>query len=201
LTSGLTLEDLASRTGETPERLVEWRSAGLLPGEPFVGEDVECVRLIRFCLGRGFDVATIARAEREQPGFLREYVAQLFPSGPQPTYSPTEAAALTGADADLIGKLLEISGPTSTKDAVGERDLEAIRGWKIARKDWRRLHAYVRGRERRGGVRPRDRRASVRRRPVPGHPGRHRIRRSTAPRITGVLLSAAGDGVGYGSSS
>lgn len=128
----LTLDDLVRDTGETPERILEWRAAGVLRGEPFVAEDIECARLIRFCLRRGYDVETIARAEREQPGFLRQYVGQLFPSGTKPAYSPAEAEAITGVDADLIRKLREISGSTTMKESLDQDDLEAIRGWKVA---------------------------------------------------------------------
>ena len=51
--SGLSLEELARRTGETTELLLQWRSLRLIgveDQEGFRPEDIECVRLIQFCL-------------------------------------------------------------------------------------------------------------------------------------------------------
>ena len=64
---GVSLEELAERTGEPMARLREWRSLGLIgseDGEWFRPDDVERVRLIQLFLRRGIDLQTIAEAAR-----------------------------------------------------------------------------------------------------------------------------------------
>ena len=93
---GLSLEELARRTGETPEQLLRWRSLHLIGAEDQEGfgpEDVESVRLIQLSFRRGINAETMARAEAEEQGFFRHYVDQPFPAGIGPMYAVAEAAA------------------------------------------------------------------------------------------------------------
>jgi len=130
----LSLEELARRTGETPEQLLRWRSYGLIGAENrerFEPADVECVRLIQFCLRRGVSVETIARAEEQQKGFLRHYVEQLFPAGLGPMCSLAEAAAKAGLDLDLVRRLREIVGAAGPTELIDTEDVDMLRGWKV----------------------------------------------------------------------
>src|SRR6266496_1898937 len=95
--TSLSLEELGRQIGESPERLQEWRSLGLIgaPGQDGLGlSDVERARLIQFCVGRGFAIETIIRAEEAEGDFLGHYLDQLFPSGIEPASSLEEAAEL-----------------------------------------------------------------------------------------------------------
>jgi len=63
---GLSLEELARCTEETPEQLLRWRSLRLIGAEDQEGfgpEDVEYVRLIQLSFRRGIRAETIVRAE------------------------------------------------------------------------------------------------------------------------------------------
>ncbi|MGH7821191.1 MAG: MerR family transcriptional regulator [Candidatus Binatia bacterium] len=106
--SKLSLEELARGTAARVERLREWRSLGLIGAgteEGFSREDVERVRLIQAALRRGIGPDAIARAEKSESGFLRRYLDQLFPGGIGPTYSPGEAAAMSGLSIELVQRL------------------------------------------------------------------------------------------------
>ncbi len=131
----IALEELASRTGEAPEELREWRSLGLVGAEDredFRPEDVERVRLIRFCLRRGVTIETIVRAEEEEKGFLGHYLDQMFSAG-IPTEVPlTEAAATVGLNVELVRRLREIVGSAGPIEAMDAEDVKSLRGWKIA---------------------------------------------------------------------
>src|SRR5439155_12923279 len=132
---GLSLEELAKRTGETPEQLLRWRTRRLIGAEDQEGfgpEDVESVRLIQLSFRRGINAETIARAEAEEQGFLRHYVDQLFPAGIGPTYSVAEAAAMVGLDVELVCRLQEVSGSPGSKERLDKEDVEILRGWKVA---------------------------------------------------------------------
>src|SRR5439155_9741798 len=131
----LSLEELARRTGETPEQLLRWRSLRLIGAEDQEGfgpEDVESVRLIQLSFRRGINAETIARAEAEEKGFLRHYVDQLFPAGIGPTYSVAEAAAMVGLDVELVRRLREMVGAAGPREMIDAEDLEMLRGWKVA---------------------------------------------------------------------
>lgn len=133
--SELSLEELASRTGQPAEDLLRWRSLGLVGAESREGfslEDLEIARLIQFCLRRGAGIDTIAAAEEAEPGFLRNYLTQLFPSGVEPTYSPEEAAALTGLDVDVVRRVRELTSAWRPTETIDGDDLAALRGWKVA---------------------------------------------------------------------
>jgi len=99
----LSLDELAERTGESVERLHEWRAAGLIRGDgPLGAEDAEHVRLIRFLLHRGFSLETILLAESQREGLLADFASQEFPSGRFPIYTLEEAAEKSGTDVSLV---------------------------------------------------------------------------------------------------
>ncbi len=132
----IALGDLATRTGEAPEQLREWRALRLIGAEDredFRPEDVERVRLIQFCLRRGVVIETIVRAEEDQQGFLRYYLDQLFPVGIPAEVSLPEAAAMTGLDVELVRRLREsVGAATPMGAAMDAADVDSLRGWKIA---------------------------------------------------------------------
>jgi DNA-binding transcriptional MerR regulator len=77
---GLSIEELAERTGEPAEHLREWQSLGLIGRSEtsFSSEDIERARLIQLFLRRGIGLESIAHAERSQ-SLLGHYVETIFP--------------------------------------------------------------------------------------------------------------------------
>jgi len=133
--TSLSLDELARRTGESPERLREWHSLGLIgtrAQDRFGLRDVERARLIQFCVIRGFAIETIVRAEEAEGDFLDHYLDQLFPSGIQPAWPLREGAALAGVDAELVRRLGDSIGLFDAGERIDGDDIEILRGWKIA---------------------------------------------------------------------
>lgn len=124
----LSLEELAARTGEPAARLREWQAIGLVGRDGrFDATDGERVRLIRFLLGRGFDIDAIARADAAQDGMLDRFLTLAFPEGRLPTYSLAELAEKAGSDPELVRRLWNASGLTESGDAAGDDDVESLR--------------------------------------------------------------------------
>ncbi len=129
----LSIEDLASRTGESVERLREWRSLGLIgtkPGSSLALENVEIVRLIQLCLRRGISVDALSRIEREQGSFLRRYIETLYPPGFEPVFSLEEAAAEAGIETELAHRLWRICGMHEPSDMLDAQDAAFFRSCK-----------------------------------------------------------------------
>jgi class 3 adenylate cyclase/YHS domain-containing protein len=135
-TSELSLVELARRSGEAAKHLMEWRSLHLIGAEDREGfslEDLERIRLIQFGVRRGASVESFARAEAEGRRFLGHYIDQLFPAGIGPAYSIADAAEMAGLDVELVRRLQEVAGvSTSSGERVDKEDVELLRGWKIA---------------------------------------------------------------------
>ncbi len=130
--AGLTVEELAERTGETVGCLEGWRSVGLLPpGARFGLDDAERVRLIRFLLRRGFDVDTIARAERHREGLLDGFLNDMFPSGRFPFSTLAEIAETAALPLSTARRAWEAAG-FDEREAVGDDDVAMVAGLKIA---------------------------------------------------------------------
>ena len=66
--SSFTLEQLAAITGEPPDRLLDWRSRGLIGARRrrLTHNDRERARLVQLCLRRGISLDKIAEADRAQ---------------------------------------------------------------------------------------------------------------------------------------
>src|SRR5882672_1138563 len=122
-------EELSRRTGASPTQLEAWRALGIIGIEgraDFEADAVELVRLIQFCLRRGFDAQAIATAERTEGGFLRRYLAQLFPAGIEQTHSLSEAAALAGLDTSLVQRLWETIVTGDPAHGLAPADVEML---------------------------------------------------------------------------
>jgi adenylate cyclase len=129
----LTLEELAGYTGEPPERLLDWRSRGLIgptDGDGFTHNDRERARLVQLCLRRGISLDKIAEADRNQ-GLIDRYVQMMFPEALGPTYSLAEATEISGLDLDLARDMWSNSGLLAEQgNTLREEDIEAFRAFK-----------------------------------------------------------------------
>ena len=128
----LALQDLEQRTGETGERLREWRALGLLTQQgAFSSEDVERVRLIQLLLRRGITIERIVDAERAQ-GILGRHVGLVFPDGVPAHYTFAEAAEMAGGSMDELRRFWEASTAGEQGEAVSEEDVAMLRGIRTA---------------------------------------------------------------------
>ena len=131
--SAFTLEQLAAITGEPTERLLDWRSRGLIgssDGDGFTHNDRERARLVQLCLRRGISLDKIAEADRSQ-GIIDRYVQMMFPEAPGRTYSFAEAVEISGLDLDLARDMWANSGLLAEQgDTLREEDVEAFRAFK-----------------------------------------------------------------------
>jgi class 3 adenylate cyclase/YHS domain-containing protein len=129
----LSLQDLAQRTGETGERLREWRALGLLTQQTdaFCSEDVERVRLIQLLLRRGIAVERIVEADHAQ-GILGRHVDLAFPDGVPAHYTFAEAASMVDSSADELRGFWEACAAGEQGDAVSDDDVAMLRGIKTA---------------------------------------------------------------------
>ena len=123
----VSLPALAERTSESIERLEEWQRRGLLTGHTDdVAADAERVRLIRFLLGRGFELEQIAQAHEQQDGLLDRFLTFLYPWGALPEYSFEELASKASIDPDLAQRLWNAAGLSHLEDAGGDEDVQTL---------------------------------------------------------------------------
>ena len=130
----LSLQELAQATGESPERLRDWHSLGLLPGadaDQLPRESLERVRLIRFAVSRGVSPEVIADAHAEQGDLLGQYLSLLTPEGPRATYAFDDAAAQMGIDPAIVTRVAAVVG-LDEQDFLYEEDVAALRSIQTA---------------------------------------------------------------------
>jgi adenylate cyclase len=127
----LTIEQLARYTGEPEERLLEWRSRGLIGGERdwLAHRDLERVRLIQLCLRRGISLDAIGEANRSQR-MIDRYV-EMLPEPSTRNYSVAEAAEVADLDLDVAQALWRNAGLAGQQgEAVRDDDIDAFRAFK-----------------------------------------------------------------------
>jgi adenylate cyclase len=132
MAQALTVLELSEQCGEPAERLLSWRSAGLIGTEGtdlLAPEDLQRIRLIQFLLRRGFELDAIARANRDA-GLVTSYADLL--SSPERSYSLDEAAKMLGWSAETLGRFLEGTGLNERGAWLDDEDLRALRTLKLA---------------------------------------------------------------------
>src|SRR5947209_20490268 len=107
----MNLEELSQWSGESAERLLEWRSLGLIGGgrDDFGPEDVERARVIGLLLRRGIRLEAIAKADSEEH-VLASYLRSALTPGSARTYSLEEAVGIVGLDLATVRKLWQSLG-------------------------------------------------------------------------------------------
>ncbi len=134
-TPTFTLDELSTRTGESAERLSEWKALGLVgapESESFGLRDVARGQMIRDLLRLGVAVEAIAEAaERKDPEFQLLLNWCDFAVA-QPLYSIAHVAEVTGLDLDQLRRLLEAMGIHGRDDFLTDEDINALQSGKIA---------------------------------------------------------------------
>lgn len=123
----LSIDELARRTGESSERLQEWRALGLISEpqvESFRQSDVERVRLVRMFLDRG--IALEAVVAWAKTGEMDRHVRLLAPRGEVATYTVREAAERAGLSPDLVEQLWEAGGLGRSTNMLVDDDVAAL---------------------------------------------------------------------------
>src|SRR5260370_30494810 len=125
----MSLDELATLTGETLEELRRWQELGLLPvGGPedrVSTETAERVRLIQFAIGKGLTPEEIGRVNAEQDDLLANFTPML--SSPRTkTFSLEEAADISGIDREFLDRMWRAMGMHDQPYAYQE-DLETLR--------------------------------------------------------------------------
>ncbi|TMA38517.1 MAG: YHS domain-containing protein [Deltaproteobacteria bacterium] len=128
----MNLEELSQWSGESAERLLEWRSLGLIGGgrDDLGPEDVERARLIGFLLRRGIRLEAIAKADREQD-VLASYVRTAFTPGSGRTYSVEEAVGIVGLDSATVRRLWQPLSFSGQGERLYEEDVQALKALKV----------------------------------------------------------------------
>jgi len=133
----LTIDELASRTGEPVWQLRDWLSCGLLqsdPTETFEPPDIERVRLIQFFRDHGVNLEAVAEAVKS--GRLDiSYGSYLGPhlgwrGGPR--CSPARAAEIVGLPTEVVVRLCHVMGVAEEGESVTAADLDMLKDCKEA---------------------------------------------------------------------
>ena len=123
----LSIDELARRTGESSERLQEWRALGLISEpqvESFRQSDVERVRLVRMFLDRGIALEAVVAWART--GEMDRHVRLLAPRGEVATYTVREGAERAGLSPDLVEHFWEAGGLGRSTDMLVVDDVAAL---------------------------------------------------------------------------
>jgi adenylate cyclase len=131
---GLSIDELAERTGEHAIRLADWRDRGLI-GDPDGGlctEDTERAWLVRTLLSRGVSLDDVARVVRDHPEVLARFLPRCLPWGAR-TYTFDEAATHVGLEPDRARRLWRAgAGQAEAAALVTDDDLAALRNLRAA---------------------------------------------------------------------
>jgi len=134
VTEPVSLEDLSRWTGESPERLVEWRALGLIgtEGVAFTSEDLELAGLVQLLLRRGINLEAITKASWDLGPEMAAYIHLLFPEGVPRAYAVAEAATLAGLDPDSVRRLTATVWPGRSVEWLAEDDITLLRTFKFS---------------------------------------------------------------------
>lgn len=131
----LTLEELALRAGEKPERLQDWQKRGLIGAEQpdvFLDRDVGRARLIHDLLHFGIELETIAERARNQDSIFCQFLDEIGELYSGAMYTIQEACEIAGTDIDLARRVVEAGGVEQHGGLLEEGDIELLRSARIA---------------------------------------------------------------------
>jgi class 3 adenylate cyclase len=131
----LTLDELARRTGEKPERLLDWQRLGLIGAEQpevFLERDSGRARLIHDLLHFGIELETIATAARDPESIFCRFLDEIGAQDQQHMYTIQEACEMAGIDVDLARRLSEAAGIQTHGEMVDTSDVQYFHSARIA---------------------------------------------------------------------
>src|SRR5437667_2495491 len=131
----LTLDELALRTGEKPERLLEWQRLGLIGAEQpevFLERDSGRARLIHDLLHFGIELDTIATAARDPESTFCRFLDEIGSQHLHRMYTIQEACEMAGIDVELARRLSEAAGIESHGEMVDASDVQYFHSARIA---------------------------------------------------------------------
>lgn len=129
----LSLEELASWTGEPVECLRQWRDLKLFGGEGsdrFAPEDAEAVRLIQMALKRGIGLETIVELAGGRSLLWTPY--RLASSSGAKPVPMEEAAERAGLDRELLARLQDAAAVGESERMMDEGDVAMAKSLKAA---------------------------------------------------------------------
>jgi adenylate cyclase len=135
MASYLTLEELALRTNEKPERLQEWQRRGLLGAEQpdvFLDRDIGRSRLIHDLLHWGLELETIAAAARDPDSIFSRFLDEIGAQHSAPVYTIQEACEVAGVELALARRLLDAAGFEGHAEMLEPADIDLLRAARIA---------------------------------------------------------------------
>lgn len=131
----LSMDELARRTGEKPDRLIRWRKAGLI-GRPDSGQfdpmDVGRARLVHDMLHYGHSLPEIAVAFQRPDSMLQHFFAMMSEMLSRTMHSLAEAAEMAGLPLDVARRVMDAAGVHEPGEMVDSADLECLRAAKVA---------------------------------------------------------------------
>ncbi len=130
----LSVEELVRFTGESPKRLLKWKSAGLLGRdcEEFTHEDIGRARLIHHLLHHGMKLEKMAAAAQDQNSVFCRYLQELSSRWPRSRYTVEKAAERHNMDADLVRRLMDAAGIREPGEVISTDDMGFFRACKVA---------------------------------------------------------------------
>jgi class 3 adenylate cyclase/YHS domain-containing protein/DNA-binding transcriptional MerR regulator len=127
----ISIDDLASLTGESADTLRQWQRHGLIGdvGGPYTTQDVLRCRVVQLVLRRGLQIETIAEANRRNP-FIDRDIRRLYPRGLTERYTLEQAAERAGVTLDWATRYVEAGNIADEEGFLRGDDVAAIRaGW------------------------------------------------------------------------
>ena len=129
----MTLDDLATRTGETVETLRAYIQLGLLAeGGDYSVADLERLRLVQALRRRGIGPESIADVFARDRDLFDRYIAQLYPHGDHPAITFDDAVARTGIARDLALRVREAAGLGGDADLLSQQDVDSLKAIGVA---------------------------------------------------------------------
>jgi adenylate cyclase len=126
---GIPIQEAAARAGVSVATLRRWAQQGLIPpyGGVWTTAAVGHARIVARLRERGHSLEEIRRAT-EEGRLAFGYIEELFPAGPDGTYSLAQAASETGLEPALIERIISALGWSPAQpESLSAEDVQLLR--------------------------------------------------------------------------
>jgi class 3 adenylate cyclase/YHS domain-containing protein len=132
-TTTVTLDELATLSGESSSELRCWRQLGLVdpPESDSIGAELERIRLIRFALNRGYTAEGLATIVTSHGDLIGHFAERVAASTGDPVCGMDEASVVVGLGPTDFESLRNAAGLGGQPQAYQE-DIDALRTMKSA---------------------------------------------------------------------